>query len=172
MNKKLIKTIVSITCGLGIATAIPIIATSCNDKKHDYKIEINTPSEYTSKFNAKFEPDPKSWWIVSNTEFFNLSFSYIDKSININDYLNVFYIRCVDVNKELVYIPTIEFGNYIKETKSVLLNISFDINLSETDPLNPYNGTLCLYFSNYDEKISNEIILDYQVNFDSTIDQY
>lgn len=33
MNKKIVKIIANVTCGLGIATAVPMMATSCNDVK-------------------------------------------------------------------------------------------------------------------------------------------
>lgn len=41
MNKKLIKTIASLTCGLGIVSVIPFISTSCAEDK---KIEIPDPT--------------------------------------------------------------------------------------------------------------------------------
>lgn len=50
MNKKLIKTIVSITCGLGIATTIPFAISSCssNDTPTD-KVEIKYNGTEESK---------------------------------------------------------------------------------------------------------------------------
>ncbi len=38
MNKKLIKTIASITCGLGIVASIPFAITSCGSSSSEEKI--------------------------------------------------------------------------------------------------------------------------------------
>ncbi len=40
MNKKLIKTIASITCGLGIATSVPFIVSSCNKNEDSIELSI------------------------------------------------------------------------------------------------------------------------------------
>ncbi len=43
MNKKLIKTIASVACGLGITSTIPFISTSCGCS-HKF-VEVDVPSE-------------------------------------------------------------------------------------------------------------------------------
>lgn len=53
MNKKLIKSIVSVTCGLGVATSIPFVATSCWCSSEDDDVVVNALPEEVYEINSE-----------------------------------------------------------------------------------------------------------------------
>lgn len=164
MNKKIIKTIATITCGLGIATAIPTIATSCGAKKHSYKIECDV--DYTkTEFEAQWN---ENHWYVNPIKFAEVTFTYIDESIDINNWIyDHSHFTFTDIGDEGISRPGGSFNDFNEETLTANVEIQFGFSDKAEHDIKPvYLGTLTWYFfDNNGNIVSPKYSTEYTINF-------
>lgn len=77
MNKKLIKTIASITCGLGITATIPFIASSCGSSSKE-ELSISYTDEASKDLGRVSGNESTTDHVVYSDGIINGDFSFAD----------------------------------------------------------------------------------------------
>lgn len=78
MNKKLIKIITSIACGLGVATSIPFIASSCGSSSKEEELTISYTDGASKVFEELSGNESDSRNKRSSVGTINADFSFAD----------------------------------------------------------------------------------------------